>query len=98
VSTFSREAETVLAERLAHVGDAGAQRLEQRVSNVGKELERRHDELVAAQDQRLSELESEMRRRMEDLRSDVEAERGVLEARLQELLRRYATTASARGS
>ena len=29
VSTFSREAETVLAERLAHVGDAGAQRLEQ---------------------------------------------------------------------
>jgi hypothetical protein len=98
VSTFSREAETVLAERLAHVGDAGAQRLEQRVSNVGKELERHHDELVAAQDQRLSELESEMRRRMEDLRSDVEAERGVLEARLQELLRRYATTTSARGS
>jgi hypothetical protein len=94
VSTFSREAETVLAERLAHVGDAGAQRLEHRVSNVGKELERRHDELVAAQDLRLSELESEMRRRMEDLRSDVDAERGVLEARLQELLRRFASAAA----
>jgi hypothetical protein len=98
VSTFSREAETVLAERLAHVGDAGAQRLEHRVSNVGKELERRHDELVAAQDQRLSELESEMRRRLEDLRSDVEAERGVLEARLQEILRRYASAAAVRGT
>jgi hypothetical protein len=98
VSTFSREAETVLAERLAHVGDAGAQRLESRVSNVGKELERRHDELVSAQDQRLSELESEMRRRIEDLRSDIEAERGVLEARLQELLRRYASAAAVRGS
>ena len=98
VSTFSREAETVLAERLAHVGDAGAQRLEHRVSNVGKELERRHDELVTAQDQRLSELESEMRRRVEDLRSDIEAERGVLEARLQELLRRYASAAAVRGS
>jgi hypothetical protein len=98
VSTFSREAETVLAERLAHVGDAGAQRLEHRVSNVGKELDRRHDELVAAQDQRLSELESEMRRRIEDLRSDIEAERGVLEARLQELLRRYASAAAVRGS
>src|SRR5262249_48458461 len=48
VTTFSREAETVLAERLAHVGDAGAQRLEHRVSNVSKELERRQDELVAA--------------------------------------------------
>jgi hypothetical protein len=98
VSTFSREAETVLAERLAHVGDAGAQRLEHRVSSVAKELERRHDELIAAQDLRLSELESETRRRMEDLRADVEAERGVLEARLQELLRRYASTAGARGS
>jgi len=94
VSTFSREAETVLAERLAHVGDAGAQRLEHRVSNVAKELERRHDELVAAQDLRLSELESEMRRRIEDLRSDVDAERGVLEARLQELLRRFASAAA----
>jgi hypothetical protein len=98
VSTFSREAETVLAERLAHVGDAGAQRLEHRVSNVGKELDRRQEELVAAQDQRLSELESEMRRRIEDLRSDIEAERGVLEARLQELLRRYASAAAVRGS
>jgi hypothetical protein len=94
VSTFSREAETVLAERLAHVGDAGAQRLEHRVSNVGKELERRYEELVAAQDLRLSELESEMRRRIEDLRSDVDAERGVLEARLQELLRRFASAAA----
>ncbi|MFZ0343263.1 MAG: hypothetical protein WAL31_13135 [Gaiellaceae bacterium] len=98
VSTFSREAETVLAERLAHVGDAGAQRLEHRVSSVGKELERRHDELVEAQDQRLSELESEMRRRVEDLRSDIEAERGVLEARLQEILRRYSSAAAVRGS
>ena len=98
VNAFSREAETVLAERLAHVGDAGAQRLEHRVSNVGKDLERRHDELVAAQDQRLSELESETRHRIEDLRADVEAERGVLEARLQELLRRLPSAATVRGS
>jgi hypothetical protein len=98
VSTFSREAETVLAERLAHVGDAGAQRLEHRVSNVAKELERRHDELVTAHDLRLGELESEMRRRIDELRADVEAERGVLEARLQELLRRFASAASVRTS
>jgi hypothetical protein len=96
VGTFSREAETVLAERLAHVGDAGAQRLEHRVSTIAKELDRRHDELVAAHDQRLSELESEMRRRIEDLRSDVDAERGVLEARLQELSRRYGSDSPVR--
>jgi hypothetical protein len=59
VSAFAREAETVLAERLAHVGDAGAQRLEHRVSDVASELERRHEELMAAQDLRLGELESE---------------------------------------
>jgi hypothetical protein len=98
VSTFSREAETVLAERLAHVGDAGAQRLEHRVSNVSKELERRQDELVAAHDLRLGELESEIRRRMDDLRADIEAERGVLEARLEDLLRRAGSAAAVRGS
>jgi hypothetical protein len=98
VSTFAREAETVLAERLAHVGDAGAQRLEHRVSNVAKELERRQDELVAGHDLRLGELEAEIRRRMDELRADVEAERGVLEARLQELLRRLPSAATARSS
>jgi hypothetical protein len=98
VSAFSREAETVLAERLAHVGDAGAQRLEHRVSNVAKELERRQDELVAGHDLRLGELESEIRRKMDELRADVEAERGVLEARLQELLRRLDSAAAVRGS
>ena len=98
VSAFSREAETVLAERLAHVGDAGAQRLEHRVSNVAGELDRRHDELVAAHDLRLGELEVEMRRRIDDLRADLDAERGVLEARLQELLRRFASAAAVRES
>ena len=98
VSTFSRDAETVLAERLAHIGDAGAQRLEHRVSNVAGELDRRHDELVAAHDLRLGELEAEMRRRIDELRADLDAERGVLEARLQELLRRFASAAAVRGS
>ena len=98
VSTFAREAETVLAERLAHVGDAGAQRLEHRVSAVSKELERRQDELIAGHDLRLGELEAEIRRKMDELRADVDAERGVLEARLQELLRRLPTGAAVRGS
>jgi hypothetical protein len=98
VSTFSREAETVLAERLAHVGDAGAKRIEHRVASVAGELERRHDELVAAHDLRLGELEVEMRRRIDELRADLDAERGVLEARLQELMRRFASTAAVRGS
>jgi hypothetical protein len=98
VSTFSREAETVLAERLAHVGDAGAQRLEHRVSDVAGQLERRHDELAAAHELKLGELEAEMRRRIDELRADLEAERGVLEARMQELARRYSSAPAVRGS
>jgi hypothetical protein len=98
VSAFAREAETVLAERLAHVGDAGAQRIESRVSNVAGELDRRHGELVAAHDLRLGELEAEMRRRIDELRADLDAERGVLEARLQELTRRFASAAAVRGA
>ncbi len=35
------------------------------------------------------ELEADVRRRLEELTADAEAERAVLEARLQELVRRF---------
>jgi len=93
VETFAREAEAALAEKLAHVGDAGAQRLERRLAEAAKSLERQRDEWMGALDARIAELESDVRRRLEELGADAEAERGVIEARLQELLRR-ATAAS----
>jgi hypothetical protein len=88
VEVFAREAESVLAERLAHVGDAGAQRLERRLADAQAALERQRDERLDALDQRIVEFELELRRRLEELGADAEAERAVLEARLQELLRR----------
>jgi hypothetical protein len=88
VEVFAREAEGVLAERLAHVGDAGAQRLETRLAEATKALERQRDERLASLDGRMVELEAEIRRRIEELGADAEAERAVIEARLQELLRR----------
>jgi hypothetical protein len=91
VEVFAREAESVLAERLAHVGDAGAQRLERRLAEATAALEARRDERLAALDGRVVELEAEIRRRLEELGADTEAERAVIEARLQELLRRVAT-------
>jgi excinuclease UvrABC nuclease subunit len=39
-----------------------------------------------------------MRRRIDDLRADLDAERGVLEARLQELLRRFGSATAVRDS
>jgi hypothetical protein len=88
VETFAREAEVVLAERLAHVGDAGAQRLETRLDDAVKALERQRDDWIAALDGRIGELEQDVRRRLEELSADADAERAVIEARLQELLRR----------
>jgi len=98
VETFAREAEVVLAERLAHVGDAGAQRLERRLAEAAASLEHQRDEWMAAVDRRMSELENDVRRRLEELVADAEAERGVLEARLQELLRRLDAAAAVRSS
>ena len=93
VETFAREAEAVLAERLAHVGDAGAQRLERRLAEAAASLERQHDERTLALDSRVAELEHDIRRRLDELGADADAQRGVIEARLQELLRRVETHA-----
>ena len=51
-------------------------------------LERQRDERLGALDARVVELEAEIRRRLEELGADAEAERAVIEARLQELVRR----------
>jgi hypothetical protein len=88
VEVFARGAEAALAERLAHVGDSGAQRLEHRLEEAAKSLARQQDEWTAALDGRFGELEADVRRRLEDLEADTDAGRAVLEARLQELARR----------
>jgi len=89
VEVFAREAEAVLAERLAHFGDAGAQRLERRLTEAANALERQRDEWMSALDGRIADLEADVRRRLEELGADADAERAVLEARLQELMRRF---------
>jgi hypothetical protein len=53
---------------------------------------------MSALDGRIAELEADVRRRLEDLGADAEAERAVLEARLQELVRRLDATGALRSS
>ncbi|HEY5059863.1 MAG TPA: hypothetical protein VII51_12710 [Gaiellaceae bacterium] len=98
VEVFGREAEAVLAERLAHVGDAGSQRLERRLAEAAASLERKRDEWMEAFDSRIAGLESDVRRRLEELGADAEAERAVLEARLQELVRRVEAAGALQGA
>jgi hypothetical protein len=98
VSHFAKEAQGVLAERLAHVADAGGQRLERRLSQIGSSLEHERDELVAELQRRVSEAELELRSQVQALAADAEAERTVLNARLQDLQRRIDEALSEAGS
>lgn len=88
VEQFAREAQTVLAERLAHVADAGGQRLERKLSQIGSSLEQEQSELTAELQRRLGDAEVELRSQVQELAADAEAERTVLTARLNELQRR----------
>jgi hypothetical protein len=88
VQMFAREGESLLAERLAQLGDTGALRLEKKLNQVAAALERQREEFVATTERRLSEMETDFRERLVGLAEDEEAERGALEARLQDLSRR----------
>ena len=88
VHMFAREAESVLAERLAQVADSGTQRVEKRLRQVTAGLERQRDEFIQSLQQRLAQLELELRERMRSLAEEAEAERAAIDRRLQELARR----------
>ena len=92
VQAFAREAQTVLADKLAQVGDAGAQRLERRQAQVAAGLDRQRGEAIEAFEARLMQAEQELRRRLDTLAADAEAERAVLDARLRELAKRIDET------
>jgi hypothetical protein len=92
VHMFAREAESVLAERLAQVADIGTQRVEKRLLQVTATLERQRDEFIAALQQRLSQTELEVRDRLRTLAAEAEAERAVLDRRLEDIARRAEPT------
>jgi uncharacterized phage infection (PIP) family protein YhgE len=92
VQAFAREAQSVLAERLAQVADTGAQRVERRLAQVTAGLDRQRDEAIANFEARLTQAEQDIRRRLDGLAADTEAERAVLDARLRELARKIEET------
>jgi hypothetical protein len=92
VQSFAREGETLLAERMAQLGDAGAMRLERKLTQVAAGLERQREEFVATLSRRLGEVEADFRERLVALTAEEEAERVALEARLGELARRIEQT------
>ena len=95
VQQFTREAENVLGEQLAHAGNAGASRLEKKLARITAALERQRDEFLAALERRLLDVEQDVKQRLEQLSAEGEAEREVLEGRLAEVSRRLENTAAA---
>ena len=92
VQSFAREGETLLAERMAQLGDAGAMRLEKKLSQVAAGLERQREEFVATFSRRLGELEADFRERLAAIAAEEQAERVALEARLGDIARRIEQT------
>jgi hypothetical protein len=88
VERFGREAEGVLTERLNHVSDAAATRVEERLARLRAALERQRDDALKSLEDRSHQVESSLRERLHEIATDAESERAVLEARLHELGRR----------
>jgi hypothetical protein len=88
VERFAREAEGVLSERLNHVTDAAAQRIEERLERLRSAVERQRDDALRSLEDRAHQVESSLRERLHEIATDAESERAVLELRLQELQRR----------
>src|SRR5262249_9699613 len=80
----AREAQSVLAERLAHVADAGGQRLERKLSQIGSSLEHEQHKLVAELQQRIGATEGELRTHVQSLAAGAEAERTGMNAPLDD--------------
>lgn len=88
VETVAREAQGAFADRLAQVADAGARRIEKRLSQITAGLERQREDFIGGLERRVAEAEQELRARLQAIAAEGESERVVLETRLNELSRR----------
>jgi len=64
VDSFTRQAERLLGEKLAELGDSGGNRIERRIQNVTDVLEQRQHEFFTALEQRMEKAEASVRERM----------------------------------
>jgi hypothetical protein len=94
VAVFSREADSVLGERLSQVAEAGVQHLEKRLRQITAGLERQRDEFLEALERRLADAETMLRERVEALNAEGRVERDVLDQRLRDLSARIDETAA----
>jgi hypothetical protein len=97
VERFAREAEGVLTERLNHVSDAAAKRVEDRLARLRSALERQRDVALMSLEDRAHQVEAGLRERLQEIAADAESERAVLDARLHDLARKLEELTSRNG-
>lgn len=95
VAQFAHDAQSVLAERLAQVSDAGAARVDRKLTQIVARIEQRRDEFLTDFQRRITDAEAELRSQIRTIGADAEAERAVLEARLLDLTRRLESAVNA---
>jgi gas vesicle protein len=95
VAQFAHDAQSVLAERLGQVSDAGAARVDRKLAEIVGHIEQRRDEFLVEFQRRFSDVEAELRSQIRAVGADAEAEREVLEARVHDLTRRLETAVNA---
>ena len=78
----------MLTERLNHVSDAAAKRVEDRLARLRSALERQRDDALTSLEDRAHQVEAGLRERLNEIAADAESERAVLDSRLQDLARR----------
>jgi hypothetical protein len=69
IESFSRQAERLLGERLAEIGQSGGGQIERRLQTVIRELERHQEEFITQLERRMAQAETALRQRMESLAS-----------------------------
>jgi hypothetical protein len=67
IDSFSRQAERLLGERLAEIGQSGGGQIERRLQTVIRELEGHQQEFIANLERRMAQVEAMLRQRMESL-------------------------------
>jgi chromosome segregation ATPase len=67
IESFSRQAERLLGDRLAEIGQSGGGQIERRLQNVISEMERRQEEFFSQLERRMAQAETTLRQRMDNL-------------------------------
>jgi vacuolar-type H+-ATPase subunit E/Vma4 len=77
------------------VSDAGAARVDRKLTQIVARIEQRRDEFLTDFQRRITDAEAELRSQIRTIGADAEAERAVLEARLLDLTRRLESAVNA---